>query len=86
MEFSELVEYYLWFIKDFCKSARLGKPFEVLNVRENLEMKNVNRCTCVGGNFVIYTDDSKDGLECILIKHDKVIVYASRKLKYYERK
>ena len=29
-----------------------------------------------GGNFVIYTGSSNDGLECILIIHDKVIVYA----------
>ena len=30
--------------------------------------------------FVIYTDASKDGLECILIIHDKMMVYAFRKL------
>ena len=34
---------------------------------------------------VIYIDASKDGLECILILYDKVIVFASRKLKSYER-
>ena len=38
-----------------------------------------------GDSFVIYTNASNDGLECILILHDKVIAYASRKLKPHER-
>ena len=37
------------------------------------------------GSFVIYTDTSEDGLKCILILHDKVIAYASTKLKSHER-
>ena len=32
--------------------------------------------------FVVYTDASKDCLECVLILYDKVIAYASRKLKH----
>ena len=38
------------------------------------------------GDFVIYTDGSKDGLECILIIYDEVIVYAFWKLKSSGRK
>ena len=37
-----------------------------------------------GESFMVYTDDLKDGLECVLIQHDKVIAYASRKLKSRE--
>ena len=36
-------------------------------------------------SFVIYTDTSKEGLGCVLIQNDKVITYASRKLKSYGR-
>ena len=35
--------------------------------------------------FVIYSDASKHGLGCVLIQHDKVIAYASRQLKDYEK-
>ena len=73
-------------IKDFSKNARLGKLFGILNVRKNFESEKcltdapVLALPSGGGSFVIYTDASKDGLECILIIHDEVIVYASRKL------
>ena len=35
--------------------------------------------------YVIYSDAPKKGLECVLMQHGKVIVYASRKLKKYEK-
>ena len=35
--------------------------------------------------FVIYNDASKMGLGMILMQHDKVVVYASKQLKDYER-
>ena len=35
---------------------------------------------------MIYVDASKQGLECVLMKNDKVIAYASKQLKYYEQK
>ncbi|GJV83172.1 putative nucleotidyltransferase, ribonuclease H [Tanacetum coccineum] len=38
------------------------------------------------GGYQIYSDESKKGLGCILMQHGKVIVYASRKLKPYERR
>ena len=34
--------------------------------------------------FVVYTDASKEGLGCVLMQNDKVIAYASRKLKLRE--
>ena len=33
-----------------------------------------------GSSFMIYIDASKYDLECILIIHEKVIIYASREL------
>lgn len=38
------------------------------------------------GGFVIYSDTFKQGLGCVLMKNGKVIVYASRKLKEYEKR
>ena len=35
--------------------------------------------------FVIYSDASLKGLGCVLMQHDKVIAYASRQLKDYEK-
>ena len=36
------------------------------------------------GNFVVYCDASRLGLGCVLMQNEKVIAYASRKLKEYE--
>ncbi|KAH0725465.1 hypothetical protein KY284_001330 [Solanum tuberosum] len=35
--------------------------------------------------FVVYCDDSRVGLGCVLMKHSKVIAYASRQLKIHEK-
>ena len=35
--------------------------------------------------FVIYSDASKNGLGCVLMQHGRVIAYASRQLKEYEK-
>ena len=35
--------------------------------------------------FVVYCDASRVGLGCVLIKHGKVIAYASRQFKVHER-
>ena len=35
--------------------------------------------------FVVYCDASHMGLGCVLMKHGKVIAYASRQLKVHER-
>ncbi|GJZ70667.1 putative nucleotidyltransferase, ribonuclease H [Tanacetum coccineum] len=37
------------------------------------------------GGFQIYSDASKNGLRCVLMQHGKVIAYASRQLKPYEK-
>ena len=36
------------------------------------------------GNFEIYSDASLHGLGCVLIRHGRVIAYASRRLKPHE--
>ena len=48
--------------------------------------KVFDRDTCIsiengGDGFMIYTDISKDGLGCVLMQNEQVIVYASHKLK-----
>lgn len=35
--------------------------------------------------FVIYSDALHKGLWCVLMLHGRVVAYASRQLKYYER-
>ena len=37
------------------------------------------------GNLVVYSDASGKGLGCVLIQKGKVIAYASKQLKEYER-
>ena len=36
-------------------------------------------------DFIVFADASKEGLGCVLMQREKVIAYASRKLKPYER-
>ena len=38
----------------------------------------------ISEEYVIYSDASKNGLGCVLMKHGKVVAYASRQLKEYE--
>ena len=35
--------------------------------------------------YVVYSDASKKGLGCVLMQHGKVVVYAARQLKDYEK-
>jgi len=35
-------------------------------------------------DFVVYSDALRKGLRCVLMQHEKVIVYASRQLKTHE--
>ena len=37
------------------------------------------------GGFVIYSDASHKGLGCVLMQNGKVVAYASRQLKNYEK-
>ena len=36
-------------------------------------------------SFMVYTDASKENLGCVLMQNEKVIAYASRKLKSHEK-
>ena len=38
-----------------------------------------------GKEYTIYSDTSKNGLGCVLMQEDKLIAYASRQLKPYEK-
>ena len=38
-----------------------------------------------GKDFVVYSDASRSGLGCVLMKYDRVIAYASWQLKTHER-
>ena len=37
------------------------------------------------GGFVVYSDVSRQGLGCVLMQHGKIVAYAFRQLKPYER-
>ena len=37
------------------------------------------------GGFAVYSDASRQGLGCVLMQQGKVVAYASRQLKPYER-
>lgn len=37
------------------------------------------------GGFVVYGDTSKHGLRCVLMQNGKIIAYACRQLKDYEK-
>jgi len=37
------------------------------------------------GEFVIYSDASSQGIGCVLMQDGKVIAYASKQLKHYEK-
>ena len=38
-----------------------------------------------GGEFIIYSYASRQGIGCVLMQNERVIAYASRQLKVYER-
>ncbi|XP_073019601.1 uncharacterized protein [Primulina eburnea] len=58
--------------KSFCKLKAMLTSAPVLALPEGTE------------GFVVYTDASKEGFGCVLMQNDKVIAYASRKLKNHE--
>nr|GFD41073.1 putative reverse transcriptase domain, aspartic peptidase domain protein [Tanacetum cinerariifolium] len=54
------------------------------SVTERLVSAPVLTLPSGSGGFQIYSDASKKGLGCVLMRHGKVIAYASRQLKPYE--
>ena len=98
--FLGLARYYRRFIQNFSKTAasltqltRKGKVFSWDSACEQSFGELKHRLVTVlvlavpdnSGNFVVYSDASGKGLGCVLMQNGKVIAYASRQLKDYER-
>ena len=98
--FLGLAGYYRRFVQDFSKiSAALThltkkrKPFiwtpkceqSFLELRKRLVNAPVLTVPDGSGGLVVYIDASGKGLGCVLMQKGKVIAYASRQLKEYER-
>ena len=98
--FLGLTGYYRRFIEEFSKITlpltRLtqnGVKFEWYNDCERSFQELKNRLVTApiltilsgSGGFMVYSDGSRQGLGCVLLQHGKVVAYASRKLKSYER-
>nr|GFB53814.1 retrotransposon protein, putative, Ty3-gypsy subclass [Tanacetum cinerariifolium] len=98
--FLGLTGYYRRFVEGFSRLAlpltkliRKGEKFVWNEEREKrfeeLKQRLVSAPVLTlpsgSGEFQIYSDASKKGLGCVLMQHGKVIAYASRQLKPYER-
>ena len=92
--------YYRMFVKDFSKISsaltqltKKDKPFvwtsaceqSFQELKERLVTAPVLTIPDGSGNLVVYSDASRKGLGCVLMQKSKVIAYASRQLKKYER-
>ena len=95
-----LVGYYRWFIEGFSKIAlpltrltQKGVKFEwsddcersFQELKERLVTAPILTIPSSSGGFVVYSDASRQGLGCVLMQHRRVMAYASRQLKPYER-
>ncbi|KAL6316349.1 hypothetical protein AAG906_017985 [Vitis piasezkii] len=78
--FLGLAGYYRRFIEGFSKIAL---PLTKLT-QKGVKFEWSDDCECSGG-FVVYSDASHQGLGCVLMQHGRVVAYASRQLKPYER-
>ncbi|XP_073030672.1 uncharacterized protein [Primulina eburnea] len=98
--FLGLAGYYRRFIADFSKIAlpltsltRKAIKFEwtiecqqaFQTLKDKLTSAPVLVLPCGTEDFVVYTDSSKQGLGAVLMQRGKVIAYASRQLKDYEK-
>ena len=98
--FLGLAGYYRLFLKDFSKIAtpltqltKKNHKFEWSDACERSFQELKQRLVSApvltipdgSGNYVIYSDASKKGLGCVLMQNGRVISYASRQLKEYER-
>ena len=98
--FLGLAGYYRRFVEGFSKIARpltnlmkknakfqwtdaCEKSFQEL--KQRLVTAPVLTIPSESGNFVVYSDASKNGLGAVLMQNGRVIAYASRQLKEYER-
>ncbi|KAJ0752560.1 putative nucleotidyltransferase, Ribonuclease H [Helianthus annuus] len=99
-QFLGLAGYYRRFIKDFSKIAQpltlltqKGVTYRWGNTQETAFQYLKDRLCSAPilsllegtDDFVVYCDASIQGLGCVLMQRDKVIVYASRQLKIHER-
>nr|CAD1842569.1 unnamed protein product [Ananas comosus var. bracteatus] len=69
---------------------RVFKPFldsmrSFDELRQRLTSAPILALPVMGERFVIYSDASHSGLGCVLMQHGRVIAYASRQLKDYEK-
>ncbi|KAL6332469.1 hypothetical protein AAG906_008497 [Vitis piasezkii] len=98
--FLGLAGYYRRFIEGFSKIAlpltkltHKGVKFEWSDDCECSFQELKNRLVSApiltipsgSGGFVVYSDASHQGLGCVLMQHGRVVAYASRQLKPYER-
>ncbi|RVW79287.1 Transposon Ty3-I Gag-Pol polyprotein [Vitis vinifera] len=98
--FLGLAGYYRQFIEGFSKIAlpltkltQKGVKFEWSDDCECSFQELKNRLVSApiltipsgSGGFVVYSDASHQGLGCVLMQHGRVVAYASRQLKPYEK-
>ena len=98
--FLGLAGYYRRFLKDFSKIAsplinllKKTSKFKWSNKCEQAFQELKRRLTTTpiltmpeeGKEYTIYSDASKNRLGCVLMQDDKIIAYASRQLKPYEK-
>ena len=98
--FLGLTRYYRRFVKDFSKIAsRLTNLLNKMSKFEwpdkcNEAFKELKKFLAIptiltvpteGKEYTVYGDASKNGLVCALMQDNKVIAYASRQVKPYEK-
>ena len=98
--FLGLAGYYRRFVENFARLAgpltkltRKGAKIEwtkecedsFQELKQRLVSAPVLTIPTGDGDFVIYSDASKEGLGCVLMQKGKVIAYASRQLKIHEK-
>ncbi|TYK05232.1 pol protein [Cucumis melo var. makuwa] len=98
--FLGLAGYYRRFVEDFSRIAsplsqltRKGTPFvwspacesSFQELKQKLVTTPVLTVPDGLGSFVIYSDASKKGLDCVMMQQGKVVAYASRQLKSHEQ-
>ena len=100
LSFLGLAGYYKRFIQGFSKIAlpltwltKKGVKFEwsddcersFQELKERLVTTPILTIPSSSGGFVVYCNASRQGLGCFLVQHGRVMAYASRRLKPYER-